>query len=540
VSIGRAALEPLRAVEAGYAVVIQDTRGRFESEGSFDPFLSEASDGADTIAWIRAQGFSNGDIMMYGASYFGATQLLAAASAPSGLCAIAPSMTSPDCRSGWAYQGGAFQLGFALNWATSLARHELVRRRAAGEDVDALERSIEEVLRDPAAAYGRLPLHDHPTLLSLCPFYGEWLRRPAGDDYWRRLAIGERYQDIRVPALHIGGWADVFLEGTLECFRGLRELAGDVTARGGQRLIVGPWAHAISSEFVGEVNFGPAAAGSELDMTRLQLDFFDQVRSGSIEGPPVRLFVMGADRWRDEEAWPPPGPEPVRFHLHSNGEAGRDPEDGQLSPEPPDAAEPPDSYLYDPVDPVPTAGGATLMAGSAAGWLQGFRDQRRVEKRPDVLLYTTGVLARDLEVTGHVTLSLAAATSAADTDWTAKLVDVHPDGRAIGIVDGILRARHRSSLHQADFLEAGRPYRFEIALGATSMVFKAGHRLRLEVSSSNFPRFDRNPNSRIDVARARECDLRPAAQTVFHDSDRPSFLELPVRAGAPGSDRRRE
>jgi putative CocE/NonD family hydrolase len=523
-------LEPLRAVGAGFAVVLQDTRGRYASEGTFEPFARESDDGADTIAWIADQPFSDGDVCMYGSSYVGATQLLAAASAPPALRAVAPGVTASEYYEGWTYQGGALQLGFALHWALgSLGGATVATRQMRGEDVAALAEELGRTLADMWPAYERLPLTDQPLLHELCPAYFEWLRHPQRDEHWRAIAPDQRYAEMTVPALHVGGWSDIFVDGTLRNYAGLREHAATEEARQGQRLLIGPWAHGNVHEVVGELDFTPSASQLALDMTAVQLDFFERVLSGrGFDTPPVRIFVMGANQWRDEDAWPIARTRHEHLHLRGDGRANTAAGDGRLSREPAGADEPSDRYVYDPRQPVPTIGGKTLMPSPLIGIHSGPRDQREVETRTDVLVYTGDPLECDTEVTGTVTLVLTAASSAVDTDFTAKLVDVHPDGRAIGIVDGILRARYRDGLERPRLLEPGRPERLTIELGATSMLFRAGHRIRLEVSSSNFPRFDRHPNVGGDLSAVTEAELVPAQQTVFHDADRPSYLVLPI------------
>lgn len=526
-----AGLEPLRAVGAGYAVVIEDTRGRFASGGTFRPFDQETADGADTVAWAAAQPFCDGRVGMYGASYFGATQLLAAVGRPAALRAIAPHLTAAEYYDGWSYQGGAFQLGFALLWAlTSLAPEELRRRARAGEDTAALESALRELFADPWSAYRRLPLTDQPAIGALVPAYREWLAHPERDAYWRATAIDDRYDQIAVPALHIGGWYDIFLAGTLRNYAELRKRAAGARARAGQRLIVGPWAHAVPHDTVGEVTFGLDASQAALDLTAAHLRWFDAaLADGPLDDEPrVRLFVMGVNRWRDEDGWPLARARSVPLYLRSGGRANSLRGDGVLSFEPPAADEPPDAFLYDPRRPVPTVGGSTFLPGLLTGLHAGPRDQRGVEERDDVLVYTTAPLPEDLEVTGPLRLVLHAASSAVDTDWTAKLVDVHPSGRALNLADGILRARYRQGLDAPAPLEPGRPYAFGVDLVATSNVFRAGHRIRVEVTSSNFPRFDRNPNTGGAVAAARESELVPALQRVFHDAARPSHLVLPI------------
>jgi putative CocE/NonD family hydrolase len=274
-------------------------------------------------------------------------------------------------------------------------------------------------------------------------------------------------------------------------------------------------------EMIGDVSYGPTASRWLLDSTDLHLRFFDDVRTGKPDGAlPVRVFVMGENRWRDEPDWPPPGTADRRLYLRA---------DGALTCEPPTAGEQPDTYAYDPADPVPTLGGQTLLPGHEISIMLGQRDQAALERRPDVLVYTSEPLTEPLEVSGRVALVLHAASSAVDTDWTAALVDVRPDGRAVGVVDGILRARYRDGFDRPALLEPDRAYEFTVEVGDTCVVFLPGHRVRLQVSSSNFPRFDRNPNSGVHPAEARDGDLTPARQTVFHDAARASFLVLPVR-----------
>jgi putative CocE/NonD family hydrolase len=294
----------------------------------------------------------------------------------------------------------------------------------------------------------------------------------------------------------------------LDAFRRLRL----TRARDDQRLVVGPWGHGVFGDLLGDVSFGPSASLATLAPSALQLDFFTAVLAGEPPpGPPVRLFVMGANRWRDEEEWPLARAAERRLHLHAGG---------RLLPDPPRDAQPPDRYDYDPRSPVPTCGGAVFLPGLATGSPLGPRDQTAIERRDDVLVYTSDRLEEEWEVTGDVAVALHAATTAPATDWTAKLVDVWPDGRPLGVCDGILRTRYGG----------GAPERYEIALGSTSMLFRRGHRIRLEVSSSNFPRFDRNPNSGGVIAEATADDLVVARQSVFHDADHPSYVALPVVA----------
>jgi uncharacterized protein len=524
-------LDVLRAVRAGYAVVVQDTRGRYASEGTFNPFFDEANDGADTVEWAAAQEWSDGNVGMFGASYFGATQWTAATQAPAALRAIAPYVTGDQYYDGWAYQGGAFQLGFNLHWTLSgLGLGEVLRKMGAGEAAAADFSALVAAIDDNERLYRRLPLANPPELKGLSPYYDDWLAHPSYDEFWRATAPRESYGKITVPALNMGGWYDLFLKGTLANYIGMKEHGSSPLARR-QRLVIGPWSHGASGGWYPDRSYGVMSGTDTADITGMQLRWFDWLLRGQDNGveseAPVRIFVMGANVWRDEADWPLPDTEYVDFFLHSGGRANTSEGDGGLSVEfPGDEAE--DVYLYDPRDPVPTVGGGTFLPGLGVGVNAGPRDQRQVETRHDVLCYTTPPLAAALEVTGPVLAVLHVSSSAADTDFTAKLVDVHPDGRAESVADGILRARYRESLSAPRPLEPGRIYEVIVDLVATSNVFDRGHRIRLEVSSSNFPRFDRNTNTGGVIAEEGEDVLVQAVNRVHHSSAHASRLILPL------------
>ena len=529
VSIVDAGLDPLRAVEHGYAVVLQDVRGRFASDGDFDPFRSEPGDGADTIGWAAAQPWSDGSVGMYGGSYFGATQLLAAADAPPALRAITPVVTASEYYEGWTYQGGAFQLGFVLFWTLSaLAPVEILRRPAA--ERPRLQAQLAELLADPWLTYRRLPLDDLDGIEELVPYYREWLDHATRDEWWRETAPNERYASVTVPALHMGGWYDIFAAGTIENFARLRTEAASAEARQGQRLLMGPWAHASYGDIIGDLEFGPAAAWESFDPTAWHLAWFDEHLRGIVNygTAPVRIFLMGANTWLEETDWPPTGVALEDWHLHSRGSANTRGGDGVLSRVPADD-EQPDTFMYDPADPVPTHGGATLIPGNTVGLHTGALDQCELEQRPDVLVYTSEPLEGDVDVIGSVEAVLHVATSGSDTDFTAKLVDVHPNGRAYLVCDGIRALRHRDSLDRVSPVAPGDTYELRVALGPTANRFRRSHRIRVEVSSSNFPRFARNPNNGVAPTKAVQADLTPARQLVHHDASRPSRIVLPVR-----------
>lgn len=525
-------LEVMQAVRAGYAVVVQDVRGRYASEGDFAPFADDGGDGADTIAWVRAQPWCSGAVGMFGASYYGATQWRAAAAAGDALGAIAPGVTSADFHDGWAYRGGAFQLGVVRTWILGfMATGELVRRMGAG-DADAAERFGALVQAIDDGGFARTPLAGAELPGDLAPYYDEWLAHPSRDDHWRALTPDDRYARVTAPALLLGGWYDMFLGGTLASWEALRREGGSAAARR-PRLVIGPWAHGNVSGSYADRSYGFLAHHLATDPTGLHLRWFDRhlrgIENGIDDEPPVRIFVMGADEWRDAEDWPPPGTRFERWHLHGGGAANTARGDGRLSTAAPASEQPADEYAYDPRDPVPTVGGATFLPGAAVSANAGPRDQAPLAQRADVLTYVSEPLERDLEVIGPVELVLFASSSARDTDFTAKLVDVHPDGRAELLTDGILRARYRDSLAAPQPLEPGRPYELRIDLSATANVFRAGHRIRLDVSSSNFPRFDRNTNTGGAIASESLDDAVVAVNRVHHDAARPSHLLLPVQ-----------
>lgn len=526
------ALDVQRAARSGYAVVVQDTRGRFASEGEFNPFMDEAEDGADTVQWAAEQAWSNGQVGMVGGSYFGATQWLAATQAPEALKAIAPFVTAADYHEGWAYQGGAFELGFNLNWTlTSLGLGELQRRMGAGratmQDMFALINAVD----NNADLYQRIPLNDMPALEGIAKYYFDWLAHPDYDDYWRKIAPKEYYEQITAPALNMGGWYDLFLGGTIANYMGMKEHGASEAARKHQRLIIGPWSHGVVTGAFPWRQYGLMSGTDVLDLTGIQLRWFDYWLKGEDNGvdkdKPVRLFIMGANTWREEDNWPLPDTQFTNYYLRSNGHANTLAGDGVLSTEAP-GDEPQDVYLYDPRNPVPTVGGQTFLPGLGVAANAGPRDQRPVEARHDVLCYTTPPLEKRVEVTGPVSLVLFASSSALDTDFTGKLVDVHPDGRAEILTEGILRARYRDSFSEPSPLEPGQVYEFHLDLWATANLFDAGHRIRLEVSSSNFPRFDRNTNTGGTIAEEGEADFVQAVNRVFHDSAHPSHLVLPI------------
>ncbi len=511
-----------RAASHGYVVFIQDVRGRFTSDGEWRPFVHESEDGYDTIEWIAAQPYSNGKVGMFGGSYVGATQMLAAISHPPHLAGICPVVTASNYHDGWTYQGGAFEQWFDESWTSGLAQDTLEHKIEANPD------NKEEVNVLPLTSYPVIKLA--PSVVdtsasAIAPYFLDWLAHPNYDDYWQRISIEDHFADIHVPALHVAAWYDIFLGGSLRNYIGIKAKGGSEEARKGQRLLVIIGGHAGGGRKIGDVDFGPEAEKfNEDEVTLRYYDFlFKGVQNEFATGKPVKIFVMGANQWREEDDWPLARAKSTKYFLHSQGAANSSKGNGVLSTTAP-ASEPSDKFTYDPANPVPTVGGP--LCCDANHLPAGPREQRKVEDREDVLVYSTPPLDHDLEVTGPVHLEFFASSSAVDTDFTAKLVDVAPDGTAINLTEGILRAKYRDSQVTPTPLVPGKVYPLTIDLWATSNVFHSGHRLRLEVSSSNFPRFDRNLNT--GESAANSAKWATATNTILHDKDHPSALVLPV------------
>jgi putative CocE/NonD family hydrolase len=509
-----AALDPERAVDAGLAMVCQDVRGQYGSDGDFYPFRSEGPDGYDTVEWVATRPWSSGAVGMAGRSYTAATQWLAAAERPPHLRAIFPTVVGSNYFEGWVYQGGAFQLGFNLFWVQLMSEG---KRKS----------SLDEQFR-------HLPL-TRPPLLDQSDagrFYRDWLEHSTEDDYWRSLSIDRRYARVEVPAFNVGGWYDLFLGGTLENFTRLRREGGSRSARDGSRLLVGPWAHGSTYGAYPDHGFDPFGPQDRIDLADVQIDFFRRHLGGGAPDdaaePPVRIFVMGENRWREEADWPLARAREERWYLRSDGQAAS--AGGRLSPEPP-ADEPYDGYVYDPRDPAPTIGGPTSLPGRFLKTNAGPLDQRKVEARPDVLVYTSEPLERPVEVTGPLRAVLHAGTSARDTDFVVKLCDVAPDGFSRILAEGVLRARFREGYDRERRVEPDRVYRYAVDLVATSNLFLAGNRIRVAVTSSSFPRFDRNTGTGNPLGVDTKDDLVTARQSVFHDGERASYVVLPVVRG---------
>ncbi len=516
-------LDPVQAVRRGYVVIVQDTRGCGVSDGEWYPFVHEAQDGVDTIAWAAALPFSDGQVGMYGASYFSFTQWAAAVERPPALKAMVPFETWRDPFNGVGGRGGALELGATASWHLGMGLNVLLRRHA--QEPQALATAI-RVLADEMdqlgfAGYWSLPLNEFAPLRRqpVAPAYFDILANPLSHSAEPNASatIAGRQSGVQTPTLTIGGWYDIFLGDTLANYQTMRSQGAPA------KLLIGPWSHSALGGLVGERNFGYGAQSGFIDLQTnlqdLQLRWFDHWLKGAdtslMDEPPVKIFVMGDNIWRAEADWPLARAEAVPYYLQAGN---------RLAPAAP-GEEAPDYYVYDPADPTPTRGGATLLTPE---FPSGPYDQREIEARADVLVYTSDVLAEDLEVTGPLVVHLWAVSSAPDTDFVARLNDVFPDGKSINLSDGVVRARSRNAAQgeTPSLIEPGRPYHYTIDLWATSNVFLAGHRIRLQITSSNFPRWDRN----LNTGQPLGTDTEPAIawQTILHDAAHPSHIVLPL------------
>ena len=537
--LGTSAMDPAQVARRGYVVIVQDTRGRMTSEGEWRPFVNEPLDGVDTIEWASQLPYSNGSVGMYGVSYFGFTQWASAVHSPPALKAMIPVQTWSDPFNGTVFRGGALELGSSGSWQLMMGMDVLLRRHR--NDPQALGRAIYLLAKEIDAlgemGYWSLPLKEFAPLktqeIAAAFFEGFGHALEREHPHFEPMHIVGKHEQVTVPTFNVGGWYDIFLQDTIDNFLAMREHGATPDARQ-SKLLIGPWSHGAFANRVGEVNFGFGSSAAfidlQIDFVSLQVRWFDHwlkgMDTGMLKEAPIKLFVMGANVWRDEQEWPLARAVNTRYYLHSNRHANSLRGDGYLTTSAPEADEAAhDHFEYDPANPVMTRGGALLMSPE---YPSGPYDQRPTESREDVLVYTSAELNEDLEVTGPIKVHLWAISSAPDTDFVARLVDVHADGYAQNLTDGIIRARYRhfSRGEAPSLIEPGKPYEYEIDLWATSNVFKAGHRIRLDVTSSNFPRWDRNPNTGHEFGT--DTELVVAHQTILHDPEHPSYVVLPI------------
>lgn len=507
----------IRFAQHGYAVVVQDTRGRYESEGAWDPFRNEANDGFDTVEWAAGQGWSNGKVGMHGGSYLGHVQWQAATMAPPHLATIFPVLASTSIYHNTFFHGGAFKLALAFGWGAVRMPNRIMNPQYwHSEGYAPQELKYDQIV-------WTLPLTELDLASSgqRVGFFRDWLKHQSYDSYWKAISDEERLGKVRVPTYSLGGWFDLLVGGTINGFKGVRANGATAAAREGAKLIIGPWGHGPTRKY-GDIDFGPTAMR---DLFDLELRWNDRHLKGMQNGidreAPVELFVMGVNKWAHFADWPVPGTRFTPLYLTSGGQANSSRGDGRLEFAVPAAGK--DGYEYDPRNPVPSVGGNDCCG---APFPAGPRDQRPVEARQDVLVYSTGILKEAVTIAGPVEMRLFAATDGRDTDFVAKLVDVFPDGSAINLAEGILRARFHKGLDRMELLEPGKMYEFVIDMRGTANVFQPGHRIRVDVTSSNFPQYDRNPNTGEDLGVSAR--VRTAKQTVFHGGAGRSHIVLPV------------
>lgn len=499
----------IRFAEHGYAVYAQDVRGRYESEGKWDPFRHEAEDGHDTVVWASKQPWSNGKVGLQGGSYLGHVQWRAASTAPPGLVAMFPALASTDIYKNWITQGGAFRLSFNYGWGVvRMPNRIMLPQYWHTEPYTEPDLKYDKILR-------HLPLNDIDLQSAdyAVGHFRDWVKHESYDEYWKSISDEELFEKITVPVHTFGGWFDIFLKGTINGFVGMRRTGGSELARKSSKMMIGPWGHGPSQKY-GDVDFGPEANQSLFDR---ELRWYDHYLKGVDNGidsePPVQIFFMGVNRWQQAQDWPLPATKFTSWYLGGTH---------RLTADKPAAAGT-DSYVYDPNDPVPTVGGNNCCGTPT---LAGPRDQRVIEARKDVLVYTSEELRSSVAIAGPVRISLFAETDGRDTDWVVKLVDVYPDGFAMNIAEGILRARFRKGLDKPELLQPNHVYEFPVDMAGTANVFQPRHKIRVDITSSNFPQFDRNPNTGEPLGSSDR--VRIAKQTIHHGAAQASQIVLPV------------
>jgi putative CocE/NonD family hydrolase len=502
----------------GYNVVIQDVRGRGDSEGEFYPFLHEQQDGAETIAWVRSLPESDGKVGMYGFSYQGMTQLLAAAAQPEGLMCIAPAMAAHDLYRGWFYQNGATRLASTLGWGLQMLKED-ARRRGLTDASERLERAWASL----PGQFLETPYGAHPAIHGegLPTYVRDWMEHDGPGEFWSRMdvsaaGVSETGDKINVPALHVSGWYDTYLNGTVAGFRAMTDGVGTEFARENQYLLAGPWVHIPWGNRIGTKDFGAEAL---LDTDAVLLRWFNHWLKDSGEfadEPKIRHFAMNANRWCEASHWP--NEAGLKLYLHSAGRANSSKGDGRLSEFAPDDEQAADVLVVDPEVPVIAPGGIAAASGCY--------NQAAMEQGNNVLVYTGPVLVEELHVFGTVKVTIWVSTSAGNADVVAKLVCVRANRDADFVAIGVARSGFLfGNAYKRDTVQE---WVFE--LEPTSWVFAAGERVRVEIAGNCYPLFDRNPGTSVKGSEASSWNWNRSTHTVFHDAERASMVELPVVA----------
>ena len=531
--------------EHGYVGVNQDVRGTFRSRGTFTPIFQEQNDGYDAVEWAAAQPWSDGRVAMSGQSYFGVTQWQAALTAPPHLAAFTPGQTATDYHDNWTYQNGVFDLWFGQSWILHFFAPDAYRRQliangmSHGDALAASNRYLAEKRVEIPRWVSKVPLTGLSEFRTLAPYYYDWLAHPNYDDYWAKVDVETQFNRVKAPALVSGAWGDLFAVGSVRGFEGMRTTAATAAAREGTMLVMESAGHGGAGIVTYRVE--TPRGDNELAFRDLQLRFYDHHVKGLDNGidrePRVHLFVQvppdsgtqGSGFWMTGDTFPLPGTQTVIFNLRSGGRANTRFGNGVLDrAQPADGSD--DSFVYDPTNPVPSHGGGLCCLSLGFYLNSGAQDQSLLELRNDVLVYTSAPLPEDLAVIGPVKVKVWATTSAPDADLVAKLVDVQPSGFAQNILERVLRSRFRNGSKRPPVpIVPDRAYEYEIDLGYTATMFKAGHRVRLDITASKFPHLARNHNTGGDPST--DDRFRVATQTIHHGPGRPSYLELAVVPG---------
>jgi putative CocE/NonD family hydrolase len=505
-------ISPVEIISKNIALVVQDCRGRYASEGNFYPFVNEENDGYDTLQWLSHQQWCNGKIGMYGASYLAATQFYAIISGTKKLTTIVPQFMTGDCWKQAYYCNGALSLGLTWSWLC----FETNSRTSEASimpyfDVKKLLLSLPVISLDEKSGSG------------IVKSYRDFVLHNEYGDFWKQFSLQPHYEKFQLPVLLIGGWYDYYPSEMLKIFSNLIKSARTKEIAESHRIIIGPWTHGINPlTTLGEIDFGPEALKENDAFVRWLDCILCGKKPSEFQVAPIKIFVMGKNRWQDEYQWPPARTSYIKWYIHQGY---------KLSTSPPGSDEKCDHYDYDPENPVPTIGGNHSIGTYNPGLYEiakpGPYDQRVIENRKDVLTYVSEPLKKDMEIIGPINFTLFASSSAPDTDFVVKLADVYPDGKSINISEGIIRARFRNGIwNKPELMKPGMVYEFHIEMMATAYQFKKDHRIKVYITSSNFPLWDRNLNTGENPATDTEFCV--AHQTIFHDSLRPSYIELPV------------
>jgi len=497
-------------VSKGYAVVCQDVRGRWKSEGQFYPFLNEYSDGHETIKWIRSQKWSNGKIGMFGFSYGGTTQMQTAINNPKGLLAAAPGMTGSNYFNDWTYNNGALNLAFVQNWSVDLAKDQAIRMKD-----QKVVNKFNYYQTNPNDLYGQLPIRNalKKEFSKYAPFLNDWYEHQTYDKYWKKFSPKEHYKSMNFYGLHIAGWYDIFLKGTIENYMGLKNCS-----KKQQMLVIGPWYHMPWSQYVGEVDFGKDARNH---IDSLQIKFFDRwlnnVKNNLEKEAPVHLFVMGLNKWKKFSSWPIKKDSNYKLFLASKEFANSLNGSGMLLKKPSNSTNIYDSYPVNPNYPVFSLGGRSCCWDSISP--MGPRDQTFSELRNDILIYNSGIIEKKIICIGEPKINLYFACNTPSTDLIIKLIDVFPSGKSINVSDGILRINETHN---------GEIFKVVIKMSPTANCFAKGHKIRVEITGTNFPMYDRNTNSGVNSLSASSEDFKISTHFIFHSKDHLSQIELPI------------